>query len=49
MRRSLKLAAVFLMAIGLSGLGGCIVVPGDGYYGGYHHHHRDRGGDRDWR
>lgn len=42
------IAAVLLAAVGISALGGCIIVPDDGY--GYHRHHDDgggRGGDRD--
>jgi hypothetical protein len=58
MRNKPKFIALALLAlVGASSLGGCIVVPDDGYYGHRHHDDRDhdgdrdggRGGDRDWR
>jgi hypothetical protein len=39
------MAFALLALVGLSALGGCIVVPDDGYYD-HHHHHWDH---RDWR
>lgn len=44
-RRLAALVAVLALA---GALGGCVVYPAGGYYGGagYHYHHWDRGG---WR